>query len=123
MHVLRIISITLNIQCAQSYERLQYAGHEFRTKRSQASVKFDNSNVRVPFLEAGARGKPRQFYGCISEIFTHEAWEGGPELCVLEVDWYMEYGMNSITGNVLVEAPQWQVLDDHGALQPPCSDR
>ena len=78
-----------------------YAGYEFRTERSQMNVKFDNAKVRVPMY--GARGTLLQFFGSIHRMFIHEAWEGGPELCVFDLDWYTNAGRAEVSGNPLVE--------------------
>ena len=82
-----------------------YAGYEFRTERSQVNVKFDNAKVRVPMYAHGdgVRGTLLQFFGSIHRMFIHEAWEGGPEMCVLEIDWYTNVGRAEVSGNPLVE--------------------
>ena len=97
-------------QTMQAYSRLQYSGYEFRTAASQSSVKFDNSNVRVPIPMR--RGRLEQHYGSISAIFTHQAWPSGPEVCVLELDWYTNLdvygeplGKSEVSGNPLVGPP------------------
>ena len=94
----------------QGYTRLQYSGYEFRTAASHSSLKFDNSKVRVPI--PGRRGRLEQHYGSISAIFTHQAWPSGPEVCVLEIDWYTNHdvsgnplGKSKISGNPLVGPP------------------
>ena len=95
----------------QSFSRAQYAGHEIRTDRSQYARMFDNAKVRVPFV--GNRGRLEQHYGSVLAIFTHEAWAGGPELCVLEIEWYVNHGINPVSGNPLVGPPgaQGSALD------------
>jgi hypothetical protein len=87
----------------QSSSRLQYAGYEIRTERSQSSNVTDNSKVRVPLI--GSRGRLEQFYGSVKAIFTHEAWTGGPELCVLEIEWFVSHGTSTVSGNPLVGPP------------------
>ena len=86
---------------AQEYSRVEYAGFEFRTEASQADVTFDNSKVRQP--EIGARRALMQKYGSIQRIYTHQAWEDGPQICVLEVNWYTNRGVSNISGNPLVQ--------------------
>ena len=82
-----------------------YAGYELRTEQSQVNVKFDNAKVRVPMYAngGGVRGTLLQFFGSIHRMFIHEAWEGGPELCVLDIDWYTNVGRAEVSGNPLVE--------------------
>ena len=63
----------------------------------------DNAKVRVPFV--GPRGRLEQFYGSVLAIFTHEAWAGGPEMCVLEIEWFVNHGTNPVSGNPLVGPP------------------
>ena len=87
----------------QEHSRVAYTGHEFRTESSQLGMKTDNAKVRVPFR--GARGGLQQLYGQICRIFMHRAWVGGPEICVLEVQWYENRGMSSVSGNPLVRVP------------------
>ena len=83
---------------------MEYAGFEFRTEESQVDVTFDNSKVRQPVItRAGARRVVHQQYGSIQRIFTHEAWENGPKLCVLVVNWYTNHGVSEISGNPLVQ--------------------
>ena len=60
--------------------------------------------MRVPFPDG--RGRLEQFYGSIVAMFTHQAWPSGPELCVLEVDWYTNHGRAAVSGNALVGAPE-----------------
>ena len=85
----------------QEYSRVQYAGYEFRTEASQSDLLCDNSKVRQPVL--GPRRILQQQYGSIQRIFTHEAWEGGPKLCVLQVNWYTNRGVSAVSGNPLVQ--------------------
>ena len=83
---------------------MEYAGFEFRTEESQVDVTFDNSKVRQPvFTRAGARRVVHQQYGSIQRIYTHQAWEDGPQICVLEVNWYTNRGVSNISGNPLVQ--------------------
>ena len=79
---------------------MEYAGYEFRTEASQATLVSDNAKVRVPYY--GARGVVMQAYGSIQKIYTHAAWSGGPEICVFKVNWYADLGKSAISGNPLV---------------------
>lgn len=63
----------------------------------------DNSHVRVPNVTN--RGREQQQYGTIQAIFVHQAWPDGPELCVLEVDWFVDHGRNPVSRNPLVARP------------------
>jgi hypothetical protein len=36
---------------------------------------------------------------------VHQAWQGGPEICVLEVDMYDDNGKSAVSGNPLVRVP------------------
>ena len=100
-----VLLVQIILYCTQEYSRVAYAGHEFRTESSQQGMKTDNAKVRVPFR--GPRGGLRlqQFYGQICRIFMHRAWVGGPEICVLDVQWYENRGMSSVSGNPLVRVP------------------
>jgi hypothetical protein len=88
---------------SQAISRVLYAGYELRTESSQLHVKFDNAKVRVP--KYGARRSLVQDFGSIYQMFIHEAWVGGPELCVLDVDWYINVGYSAVSGNALVRRP------------------
>ena len=80
---------------------MEYAGHEFRTESSQATLVSDNSKVRCPYL--GPRGVVMQAYASIQNIYTHQAWpEGGPNICFFKVSWYTNHGKSAISGNPLV---------------------
>ena len=95
----------------QEYQRVDYAGVEFRTEASQQFIRTDNAKVRVPHKNVrGAR--EYQMYGSIRRILTHQAWEEetvppSPVICVLEVEWYATIRTNLVSGNPLVrkEAP------------------
>ena len=111
MFMLHVFVLMLQHIRVQSFSRLQYAGYEIRTERSQSSNVTDNSKVRVPMI--GSRGRLEQFYGSVKAIFTHEAWTGGPELCVLEIEWFVNHGTSPVSGNPLVGPPgaQGSALD------------
>jgi hypothetical protein len=79
-----------------------YAGYELRTESSQLQVKFDNAKVRVPSYQGRSLV---QEYGSIFQMFVHEAWVGGPELCVLNIAWYTNVGTSPVSGNPLVRRP------------------
>ena len=49
-----------------------------------------------------------QSYGQIRRILQHRAWESGPEMCILEVFVYDDYGKSAVSGNALVRIPQEQ---------------
>ncbi len=49
-----------------------------------------------------------QSYGQIRRILQHRAWESGPEMCILEVLVYDDYGKSAVSGNALVRIPQEQ---------------
>ena len=51
----------------------------------------------------GSANNVVSFFGSIHKMFIHEAWVGGPELCVLELDWYTNAGRAEVSGNPLVE--------------------
>ena len=86
--------------CTQESSRVEYAGNEFRTEVSQATVVSDNSKVRCPY--AGARGKILQAYASVQKIYTHQAWPDGPTICFFELKWYTDHGKSAISGNPLV---------------------
>ena len=96
----------------QEYQRVDYAGVEFRTEASQQFIRTDNAKVRVPFVNSGRGAREYQMYGSIRRILTHQAWEEetvppSPVICVLEVEWYATIRTNLVSGNPLVrkEAP------------------
>ena len=79
---------------------MEYAGHEFRTERSQATLVSDNSKIRCPYI--GERGVVLQAYASIQNIYTHQAWSDGPQICFVKVKWYTDHGTSAISGNPLV---------------------
>lgn len=86
-----------------AFDTVQYAGHIFKTARTQRGTKVDNSNVRMPFhVIHNNRRVLRECYGSIRNIFTHTMYPGGPTRCILEVDWFTQHGTAS-SGNPLVD--------------------
>ena len=75
MFMLHVFVLMLQHIRLQSFSRLQYAGYEIRTERSQSSNVTDNSKVRVPMI--GSRGRLEQFYGSVKAIsLTRRGLEG-----------------------------------------------
>ena len=86
------------------YDRVMYAGYLFATKKSQSSLKNDNSNIKMPYytVEHGRRVLKSAF-GSISRIFLHEMYPAGPKQCLLDVDWFKDEGVSEVSGNALVD--------------------
>ena len=88
----------------QRYERVEYGGYTFRTKKSQMTNKHDNSHIRVDYNEPVGRhsSSPATAYATITDLFVHTMYPGGPSKVVVCGSWLEVMGKCPITGTTLV---------------------
>ena len=88
-----------------SYERCMYAGSLFRTVRSQARIKRDNSIFRYDYNAAIGHGRSemRKAYARIVTMFMHEMYPGGPKKMIVEGSYYLDAGFSEGENRLVVE--------------------
>ena len=64
------------------YERVEYAGHLFRTEDSEIEIKTCNSIMRIDYQEHN--GQTVAAYGVITRLFSHQMYPAGPSRLVAE---------------------------------------
>ena len=86
----------------QSYDRVRYAGHLFRTAISQRKkpIVHDDSHVRQDYLDE--HGNLQKCYGAIKGIYLHTQFPGGPSKIVLKCFWYQTVEVCPVAGNTIV---------------------
>jgi hypothetical protein len=88
----------------QRYERVEYGGYIFCTKRSQEGHKHDNSTFKVDYNELVGRNRsvPATAYATIRDLFVHTMYPGGPSKVVVCGSWFDVIGKCPIAGTTLV---------------------